>query len=228
VKALYSGARLGVFRLASGRSAFALGLAAFLVVLGALLERRVASLGAADRALSGIVFGIVIPLLAWGAIARATAARRLEDSVRELARHGADRRWSSAGLLLAPTAAVALLTALLAAFAVLLTRWPADPRLAPDLMTSSWVGLLAGAAYAGWFALGSTLGRSGGGRGVLLVLDWILGTGASLLALPWPRAHIKNLLGGEPLLGLPQWSATLALLVIGLFCGSAALLRTPR
>jgi hypothetical protein len=60
------------------------------------------------------------------------------------------------------------------------------------------------------------------------VLDWILGTGASLLALPWPRAHIKNLLGGEPLLGLPQWSATLALLVIGLFCGSAALLRTPR
>lgn len=228
MSALSAGAKLGVVRLASGRSALALALAGFLVLLGALLERRAASLGAADRALSGIVFGIVIPLLAWGAVARATAARKLEDAVRELARHGADRRWSIAGMLLAPTVVMALSTALLAAFAVLLTRWPADPRLGSDLIASGWVGLLAGIAYTAWFALGSTLGRSGGGRGVLLVLDWIFGTGASLLALPWPRAHIRNLLGAEPVLGLPQWSATLALTLLGLVCVSAALFRTPR
>jgi hypothetical protein len=161
-------------------------------------------------------------------MARATAARRLEEAVHELARHGANRRSAALGMLLAPTASVALGTALLALVAVLLTRWPSDPRLGSDLLASGWVGLLGGAAYALWFAFGSTFGRSGGGRGVLLVLDWIFGAGASLLALPWPRSHIRNLLGAEPVLGMPQWSATLALALLGLFCGGAALLRTPR
>jgi hypothetical protein len=228
VSALARGAALGFSRLRSLRSLVAVVGAAVLVVLGALLERRASSLTAADRTLVGIVFAVVVPLLAWGALVRVTSARRLEDSVRELARHGADRRQASAGIVLSAATAVALASAVLAELAVFVTRFPADPRLAADLITGAWIGLLSGAAYAGWFAFGSTFGRSGWGRGGALVLDWLLGAGVGLVALPWPRAHVRNLLGAEPVLSMPQWSATAALVVLGLIYAALAVMRSPR
>jgi hypothetical protein len=117
---------------------------------------------------------------------------------------------------------------LLALSAVIATRFPADPRLGADLLACSWIALVAGAAYAAWFALGSTLGRSGGGRGWALVLDWLFGAGASLAALPWPRGHTRNLLGAEPVLGMPQWSATVALFLLGLLYAVVSVVRSPR
>lgn len=228
MSALACGAALGARRLANGRSVLVVGLALALVLLGALLERRASPLLATDRTLVGIVFGVVLPLLCWGVVTRITARRRLEDSVHELARHGADRRLATAGLLLVAAAAAALGALLLAELAVLATRWPADPRLAGDLVTSGWIALLAGGAYAAWFALASTLGRSGGGRGWALVVDWVFGAGASLVALPWPRGHVRNLLGAEPVFGMPQWSATAALFAMALLYGLFALARSPR
>jgi hypothetical protein len=222
------GAALGFERLRSRRSVVAFAAAAVLVALGALLERRASSLIAADRVLVGVVFGVVVPLLAWGALARVTQASRLEESVRELARHGADRRQATLGIVSAAAVATALAAALLAVLAVFVARFPADPRLGADLVFGVWIGLLAGAAYAGWFALGSTIGRSGWGRGLALLIDWLLGAGAGVLSLPWPRGHVRNLLGAEPVLSMPQWSATAALALLGLLYAALAIARSPR
>jgi len=48
------------------------------------------------------------------------------------------------------------------------------------------------------------------------------------MALPWPRGHLRNLLGAEPILAMPQWSATLALITLGLSYSTLALWRAPR
>jgi hypothetical protein len=55
----------------------------------------------------------------------------------------------------------------------------------------------------------------------------MLGAGGSAIALPWPRAHILNLLGAEPLLGLPQWSAIVALGLLSFGYLGFALMRAP-
>lgn len=226
MNAIVGGVRLGVARLSSIRSTAAFALALAAVLIGALIERRMSSLLAADRALLGIVFGVVVPLIAWGALARVTAGRRLEESVREIARHGANRRLATLGVVLLAGVVVAFASVLLTLLAVLATRFPSDPRLLSDLVTSGWIALVAGAAYAAWFALGSTLGRSGGGRGWLLVIDWLLGAGVGVLALPWPRAHAANLLGAAPVLGMPQWAATASLVVLGLSYAALSVLRS--
>jgi hypothetical protein len=228
VSALALGMRLGTLRLASSASLVAVGVAVAVVALGSLLERLGAGSLATDRALVGIVFGIAVPVLAWGVLGRATAGRRLDESVRELARHGADRRWATAGIVIASAAAAAIGAALLAGLAIVATRFPADPRLASDLWTTAWIGLASGGCYAAWFALASTLGSSGGGRGWALVLDWLLGAGTGLLAVPWPRGHVKNLLGAEPVLEMPQWAAMLALGCLGLLYATVALARVRR
>jgi hypothetical protein len=56
------------------------------------------------------------------------------------------------------------------------------------------------------------LGRRGQGRTWLLVADFLLGAGDSFLALPWPKGHIRNLLGGSAVLELSQLAALMAML----------------
>ncbi|MBK7584910.1 MAG: hypothetical protein IPI67_32560 [Myxococcales bacterium] len=211
MSALLAGARLVRLRL-WGLASFA-GVCAALVcvALGALYERRTGSLVATDRALTGVALGLVLPLLAHGAVSRALGGAAFQAALTDLARHGANRRTSAAGVMSALAFALGLAGALIAALAVFVTRAPADPQLVRDLATSSWIGALAGAAYATWFCLGATFGKRGGGRGAFLVLDWIVGAGAGAGALFWPRGHVRNLLGAEPVLGMPEWSATLAL-----------------
>jgi hypothetical protein len=220
MRALVAGARLGASRLATARGVAALLVTLALVLLGALLERRVSALLAPDRALGGIVFGVAVPLLGWAMLGSATAGRRLDESVRELSRHGANRRWAAGGLVVVAGATLALAAALCASVGVLATRLPGDPQLGRDLLLSSRVGLLAGMSYAAWLALGSTLGGRGGGRGLLLAADWLLGAGTGLLALPLPRGHVRNLLGAPPVLEMSQPAASLALgLLVAIYAG---------
>lgn len=225
--AILSGARLASARLFRPSSLFGLLVASLAVAAVSLLQRRAVPLLAADRALAGVTFGIALPLLAYGSVARALGGARVDSAVAELARHGASRRSSTLGVQLALSLVLALAGAMLAALAVLVTRAPADPRLASDLAISSWIGALGGAAYAGCFLFGSTFGTSGGGRFWLLALDWVLGAGTTAVALPWPRGHLMNLLGEPPVLGLPQWSATLALLALCTGFGLLTLWRAP-
>ena len=101
-------------------------------------------------------------------------------------------------------------------------------QLGSDLATSVWIGALAGGSYAWFFGFGTSLGRRGGGSFVVLVLDWFLGVSSSAVAVPWPRAHLRNLLGAEPILGLSQGAALAVLVGLVVVYSSLALWRTPR
>ncbi len=222
------GMRLVRFRLASLPGALGLCSALGAVFVVAFLLRRTGSNLAADRALSGIALGLSLPLLAYGTVARALDGSHLEAALADLARFGGDRRLLALGVCVALSVVLAISGALVAAEAVLVVRAPADPALLRDLLTSSWIGALAGASYAAWFCLASTLGRSGGGRVAALVVDFVAGASAGLAAMFWPRGHVRNLLGGEPIWAMPQWSATLALLLLTGACVALGVWRVRR
>lgn len=228
MSAFIAGVRLVRSRLASPSSIFGLAIALAAVSAVAWLERRSGSNVAADRSLTGIALGLVLPLLSHGTVARALAGTHLETSLSELARFGGNRRVIALGVGMALTLVLAVAGALVALVAVVVVRAPADPVLVRDAVTSTWIGALAGASYAGWFGLGSTFGRAGGGRTALLILDFIAGASVGLSALLWPRGHIRNLLGGEPVWLMPQWGASLALLLLTVAYFALSLWRVRR
>jgi len=131
-----------------------------------------------------------------------------------LARYGVSRRHLAVGVLAASVLSLAAVGCLLAAIGVLATS-VGEPGWMRDLLTSAWIGALAGGAYAAWFLLASTFGRRGGGRPAALALDWVLGSTSSFAAAPWPRGHVRNLLGSTPVLDMSQSAALLALLALG-------------
>lgn len=178
----------------------------------AILERTQSAFGAADRALSGGTFGIALPLLCYFLVARVADGKNLREAVLPLARHGLDRRNLTLGLAVPPALVAAAFAGLSSVLVVLVTRSPSDPRLASDALTSLWIGLVSGLAYVAAFTGASALGRRGQGRFWLLMADFVLGAGDSFLALPWPRAQVRNLLGGSQALELSQLSALLLLL----------------
>jgi hypothetical protein len=206
-----AGARLVRGRLLTVSSSVGLAFALAAVFVVALFERRTGSILAVDRTLTGVALGLVLPLLAHGTVARGLGGSSLETALADLGRHGCDRRAGALGALSSLVVVLAIAGAVIAGVAVAVVRAPADPLLARDLATSGWIGALAGGSYAAWFSLGSTLGRRGGGRTLVLLVDWIAGASTGAAALLWPRGHIRNLLGAEPVLTMPQWSATVAL-----------------
>ncbi|MEB2311862.1 MAG: hypothetical protein OZ921_17065 [Sorangiineae bacterium] len=219
MSAFLGGATLGATRLRRASSLLATLVAFALVALDAALERRVAGRAATDHALVGAVFGVAIPLLAYLTSERVSGGARLDDSLDALARHGANRRGLALGALALSAALMATAGALLAAEATWLTGG-SDARL------SAGLGALAGALYAAWFGAASTFGRRGGGRAWALALDWLLGSGAAASALPWPRGHLRNLLGAEPVLELSQRSSSFIALCIALVCVGVMVRRT--
>jgi hypothetical protein len=183
---------------------------------------------AVDHVLGGAVFGVVLPLVAYAAIGRVCGELRLEEAVRPISRHGGDRRAAVLGLVVATAFRVASLGVALAALAVLFARGRFDGPALIDAFTSAWIGALGGAVYVVWFALGALFLKGGKGRAVALGVDWIFGTATSAVALPWPRAHLRSLLGGELVAGLPEWQSTVALYALGAVYLSLVSLRVAR
>jgi hypothetical protein len=79
-----------------------------------------------------------------------------------------------------------------------------------DVIACAWGGAAIGAAYSGLLSFGSAFGRAG--RLTVIGLDWLFGTGTGYLALPFPRASARTLLGGDPVLGMSQLAALAVLL----------------
>lgn len=203
-----------------------MALAAAVTLTGLLLEHRAEPSASADNALLASTFGLVIPALAFGAVARVFPTRS-DLALAPLARHGADRRWTvfGAGCGLALTLAVS--SALLALGTRLLGGASTDQVLR-DAVTCTWIGGLAGIVYTAWFLLGSGFGRRAGGRWWAWAIDWALGIGTGTLAIPWPRGHLRNLLGGAGVAHLGQPTSSLVLLVLVALYLAVALARTPR
>jgi hypothetical protein len=145
-------------------------------------------------------------------VAQVTASKSLREALLPLARHGLDRHSLALGLAVPPAIVAAAFAALSGLAVVLVTRLPGDPRLAADALASLWIGAVSGVAYVAAFVGASAVGRRGQGRAWLLAADFLLGAGDSFLAFPWPKGHVRNLLGGDAVLELSQLGALLALL----------------
>ncbi len=185
---------------------------AFSFELGvALLERAHGAVGAADRALSGGAFGIALPLFCYFLVGRVCNATSLREAVLPLARHGLDRRALTLGLSLPAALLAAGFAALSSLVVVLVTRGLSDPAAAVDALTSVWIGVVSGPAYVAALVGASAYGRRGQGRSWLVAADFLLGAGDSFLAFPWPKGHVRNLLGGAAVLELSQLGALVAL-----------------
>jgi hypothetical protein len=206
--------RLAAARFWAPVGGLVLALSLVFVALAGAIERNASRAAAADHTLTGAVFGIVLPLIAFAALERATLRERLDTATDVLARHGISRRALALGLLATSALCLAVAGCLLAVIGVLAAR-AGEPGWARDLLTSAWIGAVAGAVYAAWFLLASTFGRRGGGRPAALALDWVLGAASSVVAAPWPRGHVRNLLGAAPVLEMSQPAALLALVVLG-------------
>jgi hypothetical protein len=178
----------------------------------ALLERAAGRIGAADRALLGGAFGLALPLLAYVLVTRICEGDSLAQAVSPLARHGLDRRDLSLGLALPVAGVLGAFGLLSGVLVVSITRGPGDARWLADAATCAWIGACAGIAYTLALFGASSWGKRGRGRIWLLAADFFFGASDSALALPWPRGHLRNLLGGSAVLQLPQWSALLLLL----------------
>lgn len=190
----------------------------------ALLERAQGSSGASDRALSGGAFGLALPLLCYFLVTRVCDARSLHEAVLPLARHGLDRRPLVVGLAVPAALVAAVFAAFSGVAVVLLTRGLHDASWLRDAATSLWIGAVAAAAYVAMFVGASAFGQRGRGRIWLLAADFLLGAGSSFLALPWPKGHVRNLLGGAPVLEMSQFAALIVMLGMSFaFLGWAAL-----
>ncbi|MDQ2644325.1 MAG: hypothetical protein M3020_10955 [Myxococcota bacterium] len=191
------------------RSVRALLVACVAIALGPVVAKLSPSSGAsaADDALRAGVFGIALPLAAYLSAEAVLQGKNLDQAARRVARYGVSGRLAGLGLVLA-LAAVSIAAALLGCVAALLSAYPAHGSdFYGDLFRSLPIAATAGAAYAGWYALASCFGARGGGRKWLLGLDWVLGATSGIWAAPWPRGHVRNLLGGSPVLELSQAGA---------------------
>ena len=197
------------------------------VIVVALLERRLGP-GAADRTLTGITFGLALPLTTLAIVTRTCRTLRLDQAFSELARHGADRLGLVFGQTVAGASIGSVIGTVLGVVSVFAARGVLDPALLNDIWATATVGALAGAAYACWFVATSNLGKRGGGRVVFLVLDWTLGSSSSAVALLFPRCHVLNLLGASPPLGLSAGTSTATLVGLTFLVLALAISRIPR
>ncbi len=193
-----------------------------LAIAAARFEWAISPRGALDRTLLRDNLGWLLPLFGYFVFNRAFARGSLQRAWSPIARHGGKSSAAWVGLIAPPTAALVVAGALFAALGVVFAREAQANGFALELYRSVWIGSAAGLAYAAWFSLGSSLGRRGQGRLYLLLGDFLFGSGAGWLALPWPRAHIRNLLGGAPALEMDQAAAGLALLIGTVFALSSS------
>lgn len=221
------GVTIGLAALMRARVTLALVALITLSALSAAVERRLNPGLAANNALTGATFGLLVPLAAYGIFDRISGSDRLLGPLSATTRYGASGLWSVCGLLTVGVAAAVLVATLLGCTALVAARGPSDPALVGDAVVTARIGALAGLSYALYFAAASTFGGRGQGRLWALLLDWTLGSGSSALALPWPRGHVRNLLGAEPVLSLSQPAATACLGAI-LVCGALFLLWRTR
>jgi hypothetical protein len=222
-RGLLLGFRLGVSRLAPGRVSWLALLALAVTCAVAAVERTAGPLHAPSRTLAAL-FGVILPLLTVGAVSLASGAERLETGAWSVARYGHARGEVAFGTLIASLVLTIVLSLGLAT-AGLVIAYGGRVGLAADLTLTLPIAALGSAAYFGWIALGATFLRRGHGRWAAFFLDLVFGAGTGAFALPFPRGHLRSLVGGEAVLDLSQSASSAALLGVA---ACASLLATQR
>ena len=203
-----------------------------LIGIAGALERPVTrALGSGQSEPSLIeaaTFGIVLPLASYALSARVDGTR--DDLMSAYwARHGSSRRLYALGRIGFCAALGALLMLASTALAFALSRAIFSESAAHGVLAFagvSAVAALGALSYAACFGLAQLLG-GGLGRAAFLVADWLLGSGAGLAALPWPRAHLRSLLGGPAVASMSPYQAALFLLCLTLTGALLCVRRVP-
>lgn len=199
-----------------------------LVALAAAVFARYDGWGhGADRVLSSFYGALALPFIACAVARAAFGGRSMNSSTAPLVALGVAPWRAALASVCVAALATALLGAVLAALVALIAHGAADPPRGRDAIASAYVGGLGGAAYAAWFALGTTLGRRGGGRLVFLGADWLLGGAGTTTALATPRGHLRNLLGGDSPMNFSERTSSAMLLALMALCTILAC-RNPR
>jgi hypothetical protein len=199
-----------------------------LAVAAALVNRSEHLPHGADRALLGVFGSIALPLVAYAVVGGALGGDGLRRAGRPLVAFGAPPARAAFAIVVVTTLLTAVLGAALGALVAALAHAPDDPPLAMDALTTAWTSALSGAAYASLFCFGAAIGARGAGRGALLALDWIVGSGSGAGAFLFPRAHLRNLHGGDGPLGVPQWGSSISLCLIAAASAAFACLLARR
>ena len=215
--AIALGLAVGRDRLLRRPTALAGLLGVGLVIVGAVIERRVGAAGAVDRALAG-TFGLVIPLVSFGVTAEAAGRGHLCDGLWPVARYGVARRGVALGVIAMAILFSAALAAAFAVGSVALARGPGEPPFLRDAFQCAWIAAFSASAYAAWFSLGATFFRRGRGIWVPLVVDFLAGGSTGLAGAVLPRGNAQSLLGGAAPMHLPQAASS------GILLGSAVVL----
>jgi hypothetical protein len=199
-----------------------------LAVAVALIARSSSSSHPTDNVLLGAFAPLVLPLLAYVLTGAVVGSRALSASVVPLVSFGATPVRAAMAAVVVAVVACAATSSLLAGAMTVLSHGSTDPPLGGDFIASAYGGAAGGAAYAAWFTMGASIGRRGGGRAALLVVDWVLGAGDGASALASPRAHVRNLLGGRPPMQLSERESAVVLAALALACGLIAVRRAHR
>jgi hypothetical protein len=181
--------------------------------------------GAADRIAPGPLGGLAVPLLAFATIGGLVGGRSLRETVAPLVAFGATPLRAARSVVTLGVAACAVLCAAVGAASICMAHGPGDPPLVHDALATAWACAWGGAAYGALFACGSSLGRRGAGRALLLVADWIGGRGDGIVAAFTPRAHLRNLLAGPSPLDLGPCASLAAMAALVVVFSAVAIRR---
>jgi hypothetical protein len=212
-------------------------LAGLALLLGAaMLEAQNVTGECATRAaeadlLRGVTFGLLLPLSCFALSARLDTG--LEALMRAIwVRHGAERRAYALGRLAFPMALTGGIALIGGSLALALSNAASDPALELPIGLGTNGVVLFGVAVLGAVSYMACLGLAqmlagAWGRALFLLADWLLGSGAGAAAVVWPRAHLRALLGGEPVLQLSALASTGWLVLLSAACLFLYLRRVP-
>ncbi len=187
-----------------------------LAVALALFEKSRGESHAVDHVLPDAYGGLVLPLVVFALVGAVVVGTSLRSSIHPMTAIGA----SGSRAAMASIVVVALISALVCG-GVGAALVPISGAMAPiraDVIASGWVSALGAASYASFFVFGTSFGKTGTGRMILLVIDWVLGSAGGPLEILTPRAHLRNLLGGAPLGHVSQTASAITLGAIAVLC----------
>ena len=210
-------ARLPVARIVRTRRGWVVVAAwSALALAFALLVRAGGAPHGADHVLVGPFGALALPFACYAVVGAGLGARSLSAAVAPVVAFGASGARAAAATVAVVACVCAAIGAALGAVVALLSHGIADPPAALDALASAYAGALGGLAYGAFFSFGASLGKRGGGRAVMLVVDWLFGAVGGAAGVLTPRAHLRNLLGGAPPVQLPERASAVALVVLAI------------
>lgn len=218
------GALLATARLRE-RGVFVVGATVVIAVLVAAVQRALGPIGALDRAL-GAMARWILPLASAALVTSVIGLRTPREFAWPAARYGASRLMVALGALAVVALTIALTSAVASAAVVLVAHSSqgSDAPIGADAVTTAGIAALTGCVYAAALSFGASFGRRGGGRVVVLALDFVIG-GAGVVGFLFPRGHGLNLLGLDVGAVSPRGSS-IALVVLAVAWSGLAALRS--